>query len=178
MCKEQQQTQAQSLAQHALDTAWNDGYESAEHAAEDSREPRDEAKIRKERNSPTVDPYADGYTDGYSDGYRDRHSQIPYGKGRGHGMLEAHAGIESKDVSLTFGYVTDCFTLGNDRARRFQRKGWNGKGMYIALQSVDQGSRNTLPYIWMFTADGERVPWLATQTDMLAVDWYEYTDGS
>jgi hypothetical protein len=29
----------------------------------------------------------------------------------------------------------------------------------------------TLPYIYITTVKGERVPWLASQTDMLADDW-------
>ena len=55
-----------------------------------------------------------------------------------------------------------------------QRVGWNGKGMFIALQTPDSYVEiNTLPYLWMRTADGHRVPWLASQTDILADDWRE-----
>lgn len=52
-----------------------------------------------------------------------------------------------------------------------QRSGWNGKGMYVGLQNPDAASMNTLPYLWLKTACGNRVPWLASQTDMLATDW-------
>jgi hypothetical protein len=51
------------------------------------------------------------------------------------------------------------------------RKGWNGKGMYLALQVPDENSKMTLPYIFMRTVQGDLVPWLASQTDMLAEDW-------
>lgn len=51
------------------------------------------------------------------------------------------------------------------------RTGWNGKGMWIGLQSPDNNSLMTLPYIYMRTADNNLVPWLASQTDMLANDW-------
>jgi len=51
------------------------------------------------------------------------------------------------------------------------RAGWNGKGMYIALQPPDANSKMTLPYIYMRTVQGDFVPWLASQTDMLATDW-------
>lgn len=63
---------------------------------------------------------------------------------------------------------------------KFARKGWNGKGIYISLQVPDSGSVNTLPYIYMVTDNLQsdnpdavrgRVPWLASQTDMLADDW-------
>jgi hypothetical protein len=54
---------------------------------------------------------------------------------------------------------------------RVCRSGWNGKGMWIALQRPDAHSKMTLPYIYMKTADGHLVPWLASQTDILAEDW-------
>lgn len=53
------------------------------------------------------------------------------------------------------------------------RIGWNGKGMYLALQMPDSHSKMTLPYIYMYTAQGDLVPWLASQTDILATDWVE-----
>jgi len=52
--------------------------------------------------------------------------------------------------------------------------------MYVALQSPDEGSKNTLPYLYLvYEQDpmrvsfpqGARVPWLASQTDLLAEDW-------
>ena len=60
------------------------------------------------------------------------------------------------------------------------RSEWNGKGMFLFL--VDQwtfsDSTNLglhyLPlhdFIAMKTADGIIVPWLASQTDILAEDW-------
>ena len=51
------------------------------------------------------------------------------------------------------------------------RTGWNGKDMYIKIKRVQAGSAMTLPYIYMKTADQELVPWLASQTDILAEDW-------
>lgn len=55
--------------------------------------------------------------------------------------------------------------------RTVARIGWNGKGMWIALQTPDEHSKMSLPYIYMSTADGSLVPWLASQTDLLADDW-------
>lgn len=55
--------------------------------------------------------------------------------------------------------------------RKAARLGWNGKGMYIEIQFPDEHSKMTLPYIWMKTACGNKVPWLASQTDLLAKDW-------
>ncbi len=54
---------------------------------------------------------------------------------------------------------------------RVRRAGWHGKGMWIALQVPDEHSKMTLPYLYMKTADNQLVPWLASQTDMLASDW-------
>ena len=55
--------------------------------------------------------------------------------------------------------------------KRVAREGWNGKGMWIALQIPDEHSKMSLPYIYMKTADDKLVPWLASQTDILAGDW-------
>lgn len=54
---------------------------------------------------------------------------------------------------------------------RVTRRGWNGPGQYIALQRPDEHSANTLPYLWIHTVQGDRVPWVASQADMLADDW-------
>lgn len=54
---------------------------------------------------------------------------------------------------------------------KVSRAGWNGKGMYLALQRPDVNSKMTLPYIYMKTRDDHLVPWLASQTDILAEDW-------
>jgi hypothetical protein len=54
---------------------------------------------------------------------------------------------------------------------RMERSGWNGKGMWVEIQRPDKHSKMTLPYIFMRTAQGDLVPWLASQTDILAEDW-------
>jgi Protein of unknown function (DUF2829) len=73
--------------------------------------------------------------------------------------------------------------------RRLTRTGWNGKGMFVVWQAgYPEGigiNRNTAeatgipegtvcnfrPYLMMRTVDGEFVPWVASQTDLLAEDW-------
>lgn len=62
--------------------------------------------------------------------------------------------------------------------QRAARQGWNGKGMWIVLQRPDTHSKMTLPYLFIeYPAghpaypQGSRVPWLASQTDLLAEDW-------
>jgi hypothetical protein len=54
--------------------------------------------------------------------------------------------------------------------KRVSRTGWNGKGMWLELQVPDAHSKMTLPYVYL-NYPRARVPWLASQTDMLAEDW-------
>lgn len=54
---------------------------------------------------------------------------------------------------------------------RLARLNWNGKGQWLELQRPDEHSKMTLPYIFITTVSGDRVPWLASQTDMLSEDW-------
>ena len=64
---------------------------------------------------------------------------------------------------------------------KVQRSGWNGKGMFIFMIcgnrwdfTVDVEGVNdmdTLPFYCMKTADNKLVPWLASQTDIIADDW-------
>jgi Protein of unknown function (DUF2829) len=54
---------------------------------------------------------------------------------------------------------------------RVRRAGWNGKGMWLALQVPDEHSKMGLPYVYMSTVGGKLVPWLCSQTDLLAADW-------
>jgi hypothetical protein len=60
---------------------------------------------------------------------------------------------------------------------KLQRAGWNGKGLWVEIQVPDEHSKMTLPYIFMGYPDdaqntpGARVPWLASQTDLLSADW-------
>lgn len=75
------------------------------------------------------------------------------------------------------------------QGKRVSRNGWNGKGMWLAIQKgypdgtpcnknsaeaygINEGDIiKVLPYIAMKTVDGSFVPWLASQTDVLAEDW-------
>lgn len=68
---------------------------------------------------------------------------------------------------MNFGEALAALKAG----QRVRRDGWNGKEMYLELQVPDQYSKMTLPYIYMSTVQGDLVPWLASQTDMLADDW-------
>ena len=78
--------------------------------------------------------------------------------------------------SFDFGRAIKALLSG----KRVARKGWNGRGIFIELQVPDEYSKMTHPYIYMDMtglqttnpdAPKDRVPWLASQTDMLATDW-------
>lgn len=69
--------------------------------------------------------------------------------------------------NLDFGQALRILKSG----RKVAREGWNGKGMWVNLQVPDENSKMSLPYIYMKTVDDKQVPWLASQTDMLAEDW-------
>ena len=51
------------------------------------------------------------------------------------------------------------------------RAGWNGKGQWLELQVPDKKSKMTLPYVFIHTVQGDLVPWMCSQTDLLATDW-------
>lgn len=70
--------------------------------------------------------------------------------------------------------------------KRLQRAGWNGKGMFIFLVPGSRFTVNRPPLLGIYpegteinyhghvdmrTADGQIVPWLCSQTDLLAEDW-------
>lgn len=100
------------------------------------------------------------------------------------GQAKKHA-----DALFDFGGAVRHLKQG----RRVAREGWNGKGMWLALSpgnpalpaekfwagpnrafaEANGGTAEVLPSITMKTADGKVVMgWLASQTDMLAEDWY------
>ena len=64
--------------------------------------------------------------------------------------------------------------------RKLARKGWNGKGLSVAIQFPDLGSKMTQPYTYIVTPNDDpakppfsMVPWIPSQTDQLAEDWVD-----
>lgn len=88
-------------------------------------------------------------------------------------------------AGLDFGEALQALKSGSKVAR----SGWNGNGMFVVHQKAYPDgigiNKNTaealglpegtqarfLPYLMMKTVDGSFVPWLASQTDVLAEDW-------
>jgi hypothetical protein len=107
------------------------------------------------------------------------------------GDYDLVGGVPPARRGFDFGLALQAMKLGAKVARR----GWNGKGMWIALtpgsafeakhakcghaaakRAVELGDGEAeielLPHIDMRAADGSMVVgWLASQTDMLATDW-------
>jgi hypothetical protein len=70
---------------------------------------------------------------------------------------------------MTFSQALELIKNGS----RVQRDNWNGKGQYLALQTPDQMSKMKRPYIYIRTVTGDRIPWVASQSDLLEDDWIE-----
>lgn len=68
---------------------------------------------------------------------------------------------------MTFSEALDLVKKGE----RIARSGWNGSKMYVELQVPDEFSKMKLPYLFISPIDGDLVPWVATQSDLLAEDW-------
>jgi hypothetical protein len=86
------------------------------------------------------------------------------------------------EANMSFSDALVALKLGN----RIHRAGWNGKGMFLYLVPANSypaqtgaakaywGEDALVPYgayIAMKTAQENVVPWLASQTDVLAEDW-------
>jgi hypothetical protein len=90
--------------------------------------------------------------------------------------------VNKEDNAMNFGKALDALNAGGKVAR----EGWNGKGMFLFLVPgstftvnraplmgiYPEGTEiNYRPHIDMKTVNGEVVPWVASQTDVLAEDW-------
>lgn len=96
-------------------------------------------------------------------------------------LAELDKRIPDNAAGMSFGVAIQALKDGN----RVARPGWNGKGMWLSLAGVvspwcasiegirqmPENWQGYSPFIAMYTADGMLVPWLASQTDMLADDW-------
>lgn len=79
------------------------------------------------------------------------------------------------DQAMDFGSALKALKAGS----RVGRSAWNRNGMHLALVRDWNGSINAefredyslLPWIGMKTAQGDFVPWVASQADVLAEDW-------
>lgn len=103
---------------------------------------------------------------------------------------QKNATEEAIEYALDQGWITNTseqfsFSTALELLKQGQkicRKGWNGKGMWLSyldpyhnnqfsITEKDGAEGTFSPYIGMKTADNKYVPWLASQTDLLADDW-------
>jgi hypothetical protein len=79
---------------------------------------------------------------------------------------------------MNFSKALECLKVGS----KICREGWNDKGAWLRLYhpyldkefpivEKEPCEGTLLPWIGMKTADNGFVPWLASQTDLLAEDW-------
>jgi len=54
----------------------------------------------------------------------------------------------------------------------WSRRRWNGPGQFIQLAQPDVLDIMTFPFVFIHTVQGCYIPWLPSQGDMLATDWY------
>lgn len=113
---------------------------------------------------PQVKDGVDGYKVVYNDNYTSWSPKNVF--------EEAYREIDN----MSFGLALEALRKGFKVAR----KGWNGKGIYIEMQNPDEHSKMTQPYLYIVTtnlitdnqyAPKGIVPWLPSQTDILAEDW-------
>lgn len=82
---------------------------------------------------------------------------------------------DGEDTSFDFGIALRMLKDGKNLAR----KGWNGKDMFIFYRPCAGSERfREEAHLCMRNAQGKIVVgWLASQTDMLAEDWFEAKTG-
>ena len=130
-----------------------------------------EGLVRKDECRRTPDgTEIDGYEIIYEDGYVSWSPKDVFDK--------AYRPVDG----MTFGLAIEALKKGYKVAR----KGWDGKGMFLFLVPGSKFKVNRPPllgiyeegteisyhaHIDMKTAQGDIIPWLASQADMLAEDW-------
>lgn len=62
--------------------------------------------------------------------------------------------------------------------KKVAREGWNGKGLVVSAQFPDENSKMGNPYLYIdATALGGKLnPWVPSQTDLFAEDWFVVVD--
>lgn len=179
-------------------TARRDGrLEKRNEMCETKQAERDESAKAECRCDEVGSSRRDGYGVGCSEGL----TPVGAGSrpARRHQVIVLYGNREKSDYGLhnagegpmVDGAPVDSFDFGCALAqirngRNVARVGWNGKGMHVALvfacEGEPQHEMSTHPtrygqharrreYLSMRTADGSYVPWVASQSDLLADDW-------
>ena len=78
-------------------------------------------------------------------------------------------------MTMSFGEAFKAMCHGT----RATRSGWNGVGMWVAVQWPPEGAKIQHPYFYLSTTSGKfskLVPWTPSQLDLFATDWEILTD--
>lgn len=110
---------------------------------------------KRVEGTPRVKDGHPGYAVRYADGYESWSPQAVF--------EEAYQPLDR----LSFGHAL-LVLKANGKVRR---AGWNGNGQHLEIYHPAASDLMTVPYIFITTVEGNLVPWLASQTDMLANDW-------
>ena len=128
------------------------------------------------------DPLEEGYLVEYPDSKSNQPQFRSYPQFRGYISWSPKAAFEAayRDVGkgCTFGHAIELLKSGFKLAR----KSWNGKGMYISYVDQKEWNSSVLerpwdedlkprPWIGIKTVDNEYMPWVPSQSDVLAEDW-------
>ena len=141
------------------------------------------------KHQPQIGSYYVLYNDGYSSvspaqAFEEGYLEVaPMMTGGVQSDIPPLAIIPGANTNFSFGVALLHLEAGSKVARA----GWNGKGMWLILvpgttqcefregspyRSAGLVQADINPHIDMMTADGKMQPgWLASQTDMLAMDW-------
>ena len=115
-----------------------------------------EGILNRSIDTNNADEEGNGYLVEYKDGYQSWSPKAQF--------EEAYRPMEDMSFSLALEALKKGYKVS--------RKNWNGKNMWIEMQLPTETSKMTLPYIYMKTVNDDLVPWLASQTDLLAEDWF------
>ncbi len=93
--------------------------------------------------------------------------------------------MDNNNSSLDFADVI----RGIKGGKKYSRKNWNGKGQFIYFVPASSYAAQTevakaefgdmvpyTAYLAIKTVDAYVAPWVASQTDLLAEDWFEVED--
>lgn len=82
--------------------------------------------------------------------------------------------VEYRTPRTTFDQAFAAAAFGPMEGLKIARDGWNGKGLFVQAQYPDENSKMGNPYLYIDATalGGKRNPWVPSQTDLFADDWY------
>lgn len=83
---------------------------------------------------------------------------------------------KAMNTDLLFSFSDALLHLKN--GCKVARKGWNARNLadpvnlYVEAQFPDEHSKMGRPYLFIVASEDSRVPWIPSQTDLFADDWF------